>query len=325
MRAPDFWRHDGVAARLLIPASAIWRLVSALRTAKTPAAGGVPVVCVGNVVSGGAGKTPVALAVAARLARSGRNPAFLTRGYGGSETGPLAVDPSRHTAADVGDEALLLAAAQPTWVARDRVAGARAAAAAGADVVVMDDGFQNPSLEKDLSLLVIDGGFGLGNGRTMPAGPLREPFEAALGRADAVVLLGDDRFGIEARVGDRLPVVAGRYVPTLDAEDVAGKRVVAFAGIGRPEKFFETLVGMGCEIVAAESFADHYRFTEDDVMLLIERAAAEEAIAVTTEKDFVRLPAAARDMVKIVPIRIEWRDEGALDALLGKFGEGLAA
>jgi tetraacyldisaccharide 4'-kinase len=321
MRAPDFWRHDGLAARLLIPASAVWRLVAAYRAAKSPAAGGVPVVCVGNVVSGGAGKTPVALAVAARLAQSGRNPAFLTRGYGGSETGPLAVDPSRHTAADVGDEALLLAAAQPTWVARDRVAGARAAAASGAGVVVMDDGFQNPSLKKDLSLLVIDGGFGVGNGRTMPAGPL----EAALDRAHAVVLLGEDRFGIEARVAGRRPVVAGRYVPTLDAEDVAGKRVVAFAGIGRPEKFFETLVGMGCEIVAAESFADHYRFTEDDVMRLVERAAAEEAIAVTTEKDFVRLPAAARDMVRTVPIRIEWRDDGALDALLGKFEQGLAA
>ncbi|MEK9647157.1 MAG: tetraacyldisaccharide 4'-kinase [Alphaproteobacteria bacterium] len=325
MRAPDFWRHDGLASLLLLPASAAWRMAAACRASRPPESVGIPVVCVGNVVSGGAGKTPAAMAVAAGLAGSGRNPHFLTRGYGGSERGPVAVETLHHTAAEVGDEALLLAAHCPTWVARDRVAGAHAAAAAGADVVVMDDGFQNPSLKKNLSFLVIDGGFGLGNGRTMPAGPLREPFKAALARADAVILLGEDRTGIEARIAGRLPVVAGRYVPTLDAEEIAGKRVVAFAGIGRPEKFFETLVGMGCQIAAAESFADHYRFTEDDVMRLIERAAAEDAVAVTTEKDFVRLPSAARDMVKTVPIRIEWRDEGALEAVLGRLSEGLAA
>ena len=317
MRAPEFWRHNGLLPALLSPAGAIWRWRTASRIRRTvPEKAGVPVICIGNAVAGGAGKTPVAMSVADSLQRQGAKPHFLSRGYGGTTIAPTLVDPVHHSAHDVGDEPLLLARHAPTWIARDRVAGANAAVTAGAEIVILDDGFQNPSLHKDISILVVDGGYGFGNRRVMPAGPLREDLDHAIARADAVTIIGTDRHGIEASLSDRKPVLAARFVPRIEDDDLSGKAVLAFAGIGRPEKFFETLAGMGCDVVAARAFADHHPYTSDEVMRLVEDAATAGAIAVTTEKDAVRLPPEARDIVRPLGVTLEWRDRNALDTLL---------
>lgn len=317
MRAPEFWRHNGLLPVLLSPASAIWRCCAASRIRRaTPRKADIPVICIGNAVAGGAGKTPVAMSVADRLLQRGGKPHFLSRGYGGTTIEPTLVDPAHHSARDVGDEPLLLARHAPAWVARDRVAGAQAAVSAGADAIVLDDGFQSPSLHKDISILVVDGGYGFGNRRVMPAGPLREDLDAAIARADAVTIIGTDHHGIEQSLSGGKPVLAARFVPRIEDDDLSGEAVLAFAGIGRPEKFFETLAGMGCDVVATRAFADHHPYTGDEVMRLLEDAAAAGAIAVTTEKDAVRLPAEARDIVRTLGVTLEWRDPAALDTLL---------
>ena len=315
MLAPEFWRRDGVVPRLLTPAAAAWRAVAAVkRRLGAPVRVGAPTICVGNAVAGGAGKTPVALAVAKALAARGAAPHFLTRGYGGSERGPLRVDPAAHDAGRVGDEALLLAAAAPAWIARNRAAGARAAANGGAGVVVMDDGLQNFGVAKDYALLVVDGGFGFGNGRVMPAGPLREPVRDAMRRVDAVVIVGEDKRNLGKDL--RPPVLAARFVPSPGSESIAGRPVIAFAGIGRPEKFFETLAGMGCDLVSVRRFPDHHAYKADEVMRCVEAAAAADAVAVTTEKDAVRLPPEARKMVEVLRVELEWRNPAAFDRLV---------
>ena len=317
MRAPEFWRHDGLAARALAPFGWIYQTATTARVRSTAGwRAPVPVICVGNLVAGGAGKTPVALSIAAHLAARGVAPHFLTRGYGGRLGGPVLVDGAVHGARDVGDEPLLLSRVAPTWVSRDRGAGARAAADAGAEAIVMDDGYQNPSLQKDISIVVVDGQYGFGNERVVPAGPLRETVSQGLARADAAIVIGPDRVGIEARLENALPVLRARIVPALGADRLAGRRVVAFAGIGRPEKFYGTLVEMGCEIVVAKSHPDHHIFTESEIMELVERAAANDATPVTTAKDSVRLPEAARPMIEVLDVDLEWDDPDALARLL---------
>ncbi|OWJ67372.1 tetraacyldisaccharide 4'-kinase [Inquilinus limosus] len=319
MKTPGFWYRPRAtpAAWLLASAGALYDAASRLRRAwVSPQRAPVPVVCIGNLVAGGAGKTPVALALGRRLAEIGITVHFLSRGHGGSLAGPVRVD--RHSAAEVGDEPLLLARAAPAWISRDRPAGARAAAAAGARLILMDDGFQNPSLAKDLSLLVVDGGSGFGNGLILPAGPLRERPANGLKRADALVVMGPDRAGIgdlAARHG--LPALGARLVPA--AEDVArlrGRKVLAFAGIGRPEKFFATLAELGAEIVGAVPFPDHHAYTPDEVMRLVETAQERQAVPVTTEKDLVRLPPEARPMVEALRVELAWDDPAAVDAVL---------
>ncbi len=327
MRAPDFWSEPGALARVLAPFGAVFDLAGGLRRAlATPVACGLPVVCVGNLVAGGAGKTPVARALARRIAANGTPVHFLTRGYGGWAAGPLRVDPARHGALDVGDEALLLAADAPTWLARDRAAGARAIArdtpsegsGESPGVIVMDDGFQNPSIEKDLALLVIDGRYGLGNEKVMPAGPLREAAVPALARADALILLGEDRKDVARRLGPRLPILEAELAPAPGAPDLAGRKLLAFAGIGRPEKFFATLAGLGAELAETRSFPDHHPYRPAEIEALIERARALRALPVTTEKDRVRLPADLAKHVEVLPVEVAWRDPGALDRLLAR-------
>lgn len=316
MRAPEFWARDGILPALLSPLAGLYAMAGDWRRAATrPYRAAVPVICAGGVTAGGAGKTPVALALARRLVGRGRRVHLLSRGHGGSATGPLAVDPRRHDAATVGDEPLLLAAAAPCWVARNRAAGARAAVAAGADIIVMDDGLQNPTLFKDLSLLVVDGEQGFGNGRVMPAGPLREPVERALPRADAAVLIGEDRAGVAGRVG-ATPLLRARLV--AEAADLTGRRVLAFAGIARPAKFFAALAALGAEVAAAEAFPDHHRYTGDELSRLFAAAERLGALPVTTEKDAVRLPPAARGRVRVVVARLDWDDAAALDRLLNR-------
>lgn len=316
MRAPEFWTARAGAGALLAPLGAAYALGVRLRrrwarSVRVP----VPVVCVGNLVVGGAGKTPVALAVGAALRGFGHRVVFLTRGYGGRLAGPVLVDAARHQAEDVGDEPLLLARRAPTMVARDRVAGAVAAVAAGAEILVLDDGFQNPSLAKDMALLVVDGGYGLGNGRVLPAGPLREPAAEGIARADAVVVLGEDRVGAAALAAGR-PLLHARLVPDLDGLALAGQRVLAFAGIARPAKFFETVAALGCTLVATHAFADHHAYTPDEIMRLVEAAAAAGAVPLTTEKDHVRLSVAARPMVQMLRVAVEWREPERIQALL---------
>lgn len=311
---PDFWSRPGFVSGLLEPAAQAYAALGAARRAfATPYHARVPVICVGNLVVGGAGKTPVVESLARMLTARGRRPAILSRGYGGSEPGPVRVDPARHGAGAVGDEPLLLSRAAPVWVARDRAAAARAASDAGADCLVMDDGFQNPGLVKDLSLLVIDGGYGLGNGRVMPAGPLREPALGGLARADAVVMMGDDRFDLAPRI--KRPVLRAALAP-VNGADFAGKPVIAFAGIGRPEKFFATLDRCGARVLARYGFPDHYAYGDADLRGLADEAAAKSARLVTTEKDRARLSPAWRDRVAALAVTVAWQDEAALSKML---------
>ena len=317
MRAPDFWTGDGTLATLLAPLGAGYDLAGRLRRALVqPLTAKVPVICVGNLVAGGAGKTPVVLALVAALTARGVAVHCLTRGYGGCLPGPRRVDAARDSAGQVGDEALLLARAAPTWVARDRAAGARAATEDGAQVLVMDDGFQNPALAKDLSLLVIDGAYGFGNRRVMPAGPLRESPTRGLARADAVVLLGHDERNLETSLGTRLPVLRARLAPDPGGARLAGRKVLAFAGIGRPEKFFATLSELGAVLAETRAFPDHHPFSAAELRDLRARAQALGATLVTTEKDAVRLESETRDGIETLAVTVAWDDPAALQALL---------
>jgi tetraacyldisaccharide 4'-kinase len=285
MRAPGFWwRKSGAAAALLSPLAAIYGSIAARRLAQSGERVGVPVICIGNPTVGGAGKTPTAIMVARMLAAAGGRPAFLTRGYGGKLSGPVQVEAS-HTAADVGDEPLLLARVASTVVSRDRVAGARLAIAAETSVIVMDDGFQNPALAKDLSILVIDGARGIGNGRVIPAGPLRTPLAPQLARAHAILIVGDGPMP-----ATNLPTFHGRLVPDRAAlARVENRRVLAFAGIGDPQKFFATLAAAGINAQIQRGFADHHRYRADEAAALIAEAERHDLALVTTEKDLVRL------------------------------------
>lgn len=316
MKAPGFWfERPGFAALALHPLSLIWTLGARRRAARGPGVSvDVPVICVGNVTVGGSGKTPAVIALAEALRDAGRVPFVLSRGYGGRLDGPVEVDPARHDAGDVGDEPLLLAAFARVWVAKDRVAGARAAVAAGADVIVMDDGFQDPTLAKDLSIVVVDGETGWGNGRVLPAGPLREPVADGLARADAVLVVGGGDFA--PGHGYDGPVARARIAPLQTGMDWAGLKVLAFAGIGRPDKFFATLDSLGAHIVARHAFGDHAPYRGDLLRRLKAEATKLGAQLVTTEKDQVRLPAEFRRDVLTLPVRMTFDAEAGILELI---------
>ncbi|MEC9266992.1 MAG: tetraacyldisaccharide 4'-kinase [Pseudomonadota bacterium] len=319
MRPPAFWSAPkaGVLSGLLTPLSWLWRAGGAARRARiTPFRPDIPVLCVGNAVLGGAGKTPVALSLAEALIQDGHRPHFLTRGYGGSAQGPHAVDLETDTAATVGDEALLLARTAPVWVAKDRAQGARAAQAAGASHIVMDDGFQNPGVAKTVSILVVDAQSGFGNGRIFPAGPLREPAAAALDRAGIVVVMGPFDApappGIDAagKAVVRACVVAA--APPLPP----GTPCLAFAGIGRPEKFFATAEAIGLKLLRRRAFPDHHPYSEEDLRRLVQDARSRGARLITTEKDAVRVPPRYADDVTALPIVLEWQGGRSLYSVL---------
>ena len=308
---------------LLTPFSWVWAAVTARRIARAvPADPGAPVICVGNVTMGGTGKTPVAREILRRLSAAGVEAHALSRGYGGRLQGPLRVDRARHAAADVGDEPLMLARDHPIWIARDRIAGAQAAAQAGAAAIVMDDGHQNPGLRKALSLAVVDGEtrhgeWPFGDGAVFPAGPMREPLAAGLARADAVVLMLPD--GLAAPDPDLLkalsarPVLTARLVP--DGPPPAGRQF-AFAGIGKPWKVERALQAAGCDLADFAPFPDHFAYDEATLRRLADRADLLGAGLLTTEKDWVRLPAAWRGRIAPWPVRCVFDDEAALDRLL---------
>jgi tetraacyldisaccharide 4'-kinase len=324
MRAPGFWyRPPGLASALLSPLGALYAFGTARRLARGPRLRmGVPVICVGNINAGGTGKTPTVIALATRLADRGVAAHVVTRGHGGSLEGPIRVDPRRHKASETGDEALLLAAFAPTWVARDRAAGAREAAAAGAQAILLDDGFQNPALAHDLSLVVVDAMRGFGNGRVLPAGPLREPVGRGIARADAVLAIGPDtaqeRFAALHGADIPCPLLRGRLEPLPTGLPLRGLPVLAFAGIGHPEKFFQTLRDMGADLRAAHALSDHQPLSDALMTRMLREAKALSAQVVTTEKDAVRLSPALRPRVLTVPVRLSVEDWGPLDAALDR-------
>ncbi|TRO96945.1 tetraacyldisaccharide 4'-kinase [Glycocaulis profundi] len=325
MRPPPFWdadagRSSGAVTRaLLSPLGLIYAAATARRIAKTePVRAPVPVICVGNITLGGTGKTPVSLALIDRLQAMGARPAALSRGWKGRLKGPVQVDPETHTVRDVGDEPLLLARAAPAFISADRPAGANAAAQAGADVIVMDDGHQNPTLFKDLSIVVVDGGAGWGVKRVFPAGPLREPVATGLSRADAVIVMTagpddvPDYAGLE--LDDlEIPVLTAWLAPAAPPPEGP---LMAFAGIGRPQKFFDGLEAAGGTLADASSFPDHHVFTEAELSRLADYAQAHGARLITTEKDWVRLPPEWRERVAAFPVKAVFAEPARIDALL---------
>jgi tetraacyldisaccharide 4'-kinase len=313
--APSFWLRDGLLARALSPLSRVAIGLTARRIAHPGWRAPVPVVCCGNVTVGGAGKTTLVLDLARRL--SGHGVHILLRGYGGSARGVHRAVPD-DAASLAGDEALLLARVAPTWTGADRAASARAAIQAGARIILMDDGLQNPTLVKTASLLVIDGRTGFGNGRVLPAGPLREPVATAAARCQAAVLIGSDSTGAISRLPAHLPVLRADLVQDPSIAALAGRKVVAFAGIAWPEKFFDPLRQAGAILVVARPFPDHHAYSQRELARLLGEACEHHAVAVTTPKDAVRLPPAVRDRVTVIGVGLEWRDTGLIDQFLGK-------
>lgn len=316
MRAPDFWERDDTVSRLicatLSPFSVIYNAsVRWKARSSKPYHTHVPVICVGNISAGGTGKTPIAISIAETLSGRGHSPVFLSRGYGGHLKGPVLVS-DECAAEEVGDEPLLLARTAPTIVARDRQAGAQYAEIVGGDVIVMDDGHQNFSLAKDVSIVVVDGTNGFGNGCVLPAGPLRETVNSGLSRADAVIIVGDGKPDLRAFDG---LVLRARIEPTTTAS-FQGQRFVAFAGIGRPEKFFKTLERLGAELLEVLAFPDHHPYTAGEIAHLKARARDQNAQPITTEKDLVRVPHPDRDGIAVLPVRAVIEPKAELDRLL---------
>lgn len=320
MRPPEFWKADvsgrdsALALRaLLTPVSWAYAFASAHRIRTTisrhaPA----PVICIGNLTVGGAGKTPISRAIRAKLGPAAH---MLSRGYGGRVAGPLRVTTDM-SASEVGDEPLLHARDGAAWIARDRLAGALAAAQSGARAIIMDDGFQNPTLAKDLSIVAVDPGYGIGNGQVFPAGPLRERLADGLARADAIVLLhpqGAEQVEQVWLEGFAKPILHARLEP---AGIVPEGKLVAFAGLARPEKFFETLTGMGAQLADAVPFPDHHPFSDDDLKHLEALAKDHDARLITTEKDAARLSPEWRARVAILPVAARFADDAALENLL---------
>jgi tetraacyldisaccharide 4'-kinase len=325
MREPAFWWDPDGGRWWLSPISGVYGMAAALRMRSAGRRAGVPVICLGNLTVGGAGKTPAALEVGRILLAAHERPYFLTRGYGGRLAGPVRVDPARHTADAVGDEPLLLARLAPTIVSRNRVAGAEAARRDGATVIVMDDGFQNPSLTKDLAVLLVDGRRGIGNGRVFPAGPLRAPLEAQIEFAHAIIVVGPADGAsavIEAAHRHGVAVFHAGIEPDRATIAAVGRRpVLAFAGIGNPDKFFATLLEAGIAIAERLSFPDHHRYTASDARALLKRADAENVMLLTTEKDAVRLNGHRRltalaSRANTLPVRLAVTEAGAFQAMI---------
>jgi tetraacyldisaccharide 4'-kinase len=328
MQTPRHWYRTpdrpGLISWLLAPLGWLYAAATARRLRRPGYRPTVPVICIGNLVAGGAGKTPTTIALAQRLAARGHAVHIVSRGHGGRLGGPVRVNEKLHRAEDVGDEPLLLSAFAPVWVARNRAEGVRAAEADGARVILLDDGFQNPSVRPSLALVVVDAARGFGNGRCIPAGPLREPVATGLKRADLVLSIGEDaaQARFEALWGPVIPVprLRGRLSPVAMGMDWSGERVLAFAGIADPARFFATLRSLGAAVLRGEALADHAVLSETLLRRLEAEAAASGAQLVTTEKDAARLPPGWRARVLTLVVRLEVEDWGALDLELAKLG-----
>ena len=325
LKTPSFWYRGAqqtpqVAEILLTPFSKLYGLgYSIHRKLKTPYKANIPVICIGNISAGGTGKTPTAIALLKTVKASGlaKNPFFLIRGYGGAEKGPMSVNLGKHTAWDVGDEALILAKHAPTVVGGDRAASAKHAENEGADMLILDDGLQNPGIFKDLSLVVINGEMGFGNLKPLPAGPLRQPLDEGLKLADAFIIIGDD----QRNVGDLLPkdkpVLHANLCPGADGTFDKTKPYMAFAGLGYPAKFFKFIrEKLGLNLIETIAFSDHHPYIEDDIRRLKTKAQDLGATLITTEKDFLRIPLSENDDIEIVPVDMRFKDEDTLTALI---------
>ena len=318
MQKPNFWTKCGLLSNSLLPASWLYNTISkAARSRARSWKAPIPVICIGNLTIGGAGKTTVAIYICRKLIERGQHPHFLSRGYGRQTTAIQRVDPAKHGIAEVGDEPLLLAQVAPVWVNRDRVTAAKRACAEGATCIIMDDGFQNPGLYKDYSFLVFDGPYGIGNGRIFPAGPMREHLRDGCERADTAVIIGQDLGSISQTLA--IPIANAEILPKKPL-DLSDRKVAAFAGIGRPEKFFETLREMGADLILQKSFPDHHCFSKKEIEDLLLQASKGTAELFTTEKDYVRIPTKFRKHIVSVPIKLVWRDSSIIDqALNGLF------
>ncbi len=329
-KTPKFWykqtANTQIGYMLLIilrPLSALYQLghrtkLLLTKTHKAP----LPVICIGNVTAGGSGKTPVCISLCELVKKHNlfTNPYFLTRGYGGNDPGPRRIK-DHDTVQKVGDEPLLLASHSNTIISVNRPCGAQKAHDLGADIVIMDDGLQNPSLYKDLSFIVIDGTLGLGNKKTLPSGPLREPFAKALCRSNALIIIGEDTYGIKSLITDNIPIFEASIVPDINKQAIpinTNNPYIAFAGLGAPEKFFNTLRANNISLADTISFPDHHIYTAKDIKTIFERAKNSNAHLITTEKDYVRLPKEVQKQVHMYPVTIQWKDETSLVRFIEK-------
>lgn len=321
-QSPLFWQKQQTGWQSLLLSPLAWgvKLIAAGKERQRSFKAPVPVLCCGNITTGGTGKTTVVIDLAVRLKNKNITPHILLRGYGGKLKGPVQVDLTRHTAEDVGDEALLLAAVSPTWIGGNRALSARAAVARGAQCLIMDDGFQNFTLHKDFSLLIIDGAAGLGNGQVLPAGPLRESPQRALSRASAIMIIGEDKTGFLSRYAGSFPpekiIQAGLQTCFADSNALRDKNCIAFAGIGRPGKFFDSLAKAGITLVKTISFADHHFYKTSELECLQVLASEHQAQLVTTPKDYARLPEFFRSVVSVTDVELVWQDDAVPEKIL---------
>jgi tetraacyldisaccharide 4'-kinase len=312
MKTPKFWEDDNIKAKLLSPLSFFYKKATENRVAQPGYKSTLPVICVGNITAGGAGKTPVAIALGKLLKNMGKQPNYVTKGHGRESAESLKVE--GQAASIVGDEPLLLAKIAPTYVATSRVDGAKLAEVNKADAIILDDGFQDPSLEKNLSFLVIDGAYGLGNNKVIPAGPLREPFEEAVKRADAVIIIGEQKKTLPQLGKPVLKASLKIEVPELLKEE----DIVAFCGIGIPQKFYDSLKVAGLNLVGEVSYPDHHPYTEQDFKDVFARATEKQAMVVTTEKDYVKVPENLKMLIRVIKSELVFEDENAVKELLKK-------
>ena len=314
MKTPSFWKQKTFLSTLLLPLGWLYGGITTLRIRfSKPYHVACPVFCVGNITAGGTGKTPVSIALAEILKSMGKKPFFISRGYGGKLKGVL-VDEKKHTPFDVGDEPLLLAQTAPVVINPNRAEAAKLALQNGADCLIMDDGFQNPTLYKDFSFLVFDGAYGIGNGRVLPAGPLRESFESGVQRAQALIILGQDTQNLAQKT--KLPVLYGQIVPVSPQKNK--KSVLAFAGIGHPEKFYRSLKACGFNVAATYDFPDHHFYEEAELDALVKEAKRHDWEIYTTSKDYVKISAKFKPMIKVLEIKVEF-DNNHLKCLLKKY------
>lgn len=318
MKTPEYWQTDSLVSKILTPISAIYGFLTQLRLKlhKSPKVE-VPVICVGNITAGGTGKTPVSLSIAKMLINDVYHPFFVTRGYGGKAKNVM-VNNKKHTAHDVGDEPLFLSEVAPVAVNSNRYKGAKLAIKEGADIIIMDDGFQNPSLHKDLSFLVFDGNYGIGNGKIIPSGPLRETFANGTKRADALIIIGDDKYNLAKRTN--LPTF---FAHTEAVQSILEKRdVIAFAGIGHPQKFYQTLKEQGFNILKSYDFPDHHFYQKPELEKMIAEAQELNAELYTTGKDFVKIPHSLKNNIKVLEIAVVWdKPDELLTFIKSKIGK----
>lgn len=301
MIAPEFWKHKGFWSTILLPFSWLYGTIVQFRLKKQGYKSKAKVICVGNVTAGGVGKTPVCMALAEKYISEGKKVCFLTRGYKG-ELKNIVVDLDVHSAVDTGDEARLLASVATTIISPDRANGAKIAEDLGMDVIIMDDGFQNPSLCKDECVIVFDGKVGIGNERVLPAGPLRETLRNGQKRASYAIIMGNDVTKLADKIS--IPVYYGKIEP--EHLEIEGAKVFAFAGIGRPSKFYDTLVELGYDVVETQDFADHYAYTKEDIDELKAKAKAKGLLLITTEKDFVKFNDEMKKDIYCLKIKAKW-------------------